>query len=188
MMWLNSTLLVLFFIFVHVAGQAADPDTYVLLVTGSKGSVLRQTVDAESAIIGSVSEGSIIAAYEEVKLESGKLAYRVGETEGWISENVQVVTRPSRAATVETNIASASAEPVKETEEKVDIPAAAPETEATDAKDEVKEESTLPVSSTSAIKSFGVSAVGKLISTIKDFISAMRGALAFVQKLLGSRK
>jgi hypothetical protein len=88
------SLILLSFVSVLLSQDVAD-DTYILRVVSADGAALRMEADAESQIMGSIAEGSMVAAFEERVLGSGIRAYRVGETEGWVvGAGVEVVRVP----------------------------------------------------------------------------------------------
>jgi hypothetical protein len=83
-----SILLVFFCI-----GLAEDEKPYVLRVVTPEGSQLFVSADASSGVIGSIAEGSVIAAFEKADVPGGPF-YRVGKEEGWIRGGITLIQSP----------------------------------------------------------------------------------------------
>jgi hypothetical protein len=95
-------------------GLGLEEKPYIIRVESENGSPLRTSADPLSQIIGSIAQGSMIAAYEELDLGNGVMAYRVGELEGWVMEGVVVVGQPDPEVASEEAVAVPKAAPVAE--------------------------------------------------------------------------
>ena len=199
-------MVVLLGLVVQIASQEVMNDKpFILRVSGANGSPLRLSSDPNSQIIGSIAEGSMIAAYEELIIGEGDVkAYRVGETEGWVMEGVELVSKPdpeAEAAEVEEVVtepeevqASASinteaerkVEEVEEEGEKDESGVAgAPEPPAPPAPES---EGNAIVEETSMWSDVGTSAIAAGMSMLKGLFKVLRKVFRVLEGLLGMKK